>query len=180
MKKFAIIFCTVFCYINSTYAQKKVTRSGQVTFTSKTPIEEIYAKNSQAASIFLVDQKTVAFNVLLRSFKFDKALMEEHFNEKYVHSDKYPAAKFKGTLPETIDLTKAETHKDVPIDGTMHFHGVDKPIKVLADIDVKEDGSIDFKSDFKLNLDDYKIEIPSLVKDKIAPEIVVNVATQYN
>lgn len=178
MKKIVILLGAILC-MYSIQAQKKVTRSGVVTFTSKTPIEEIYAKNSQAASIFLVDQKTVAFNVLLRSFKFDKALMEEHFNEKYVHSDKFPAAKFKGTLPDGIDLTKAESHKSVPIDGTMNFHGVNKPIKVLADIDVKDDGSIDFTSDFKLNLDDYNIEIPGLVKDKIASEIAVNVATQY-
>ncbi|KAA1243539.1 YceI family protein [Aquimarina sp. RZ0] len=159
--------------------EKKVTRVGEVTFESKTSIEDIYAKNSQAASIFLLHEKTVAFNVLLRSFKFDKALMQEHFNEKYVHSDKYPSAKFKGVIIDDIDLKSPKKHSDVELDGIMEFHGVTKPIKVTADIVVKSDQSIVFTSVFKLKLEDYKVAVPALMKDKISPEIVVNVRANY-
>lgn len=163
-----------------TFAQEKlVTRTGEVTFSSKTSIEDIEARNSQTASIFLVDKKTIAFNVLLRSFKFEKALMEEHFNEKYVHSDKFPAAKFKGVIQDDIDLKKQNTYNDVTIDGEMQFHGVTKKIKVNASIIVNEDGSIEFASIFPIKLTDYQIEVPSLVKDKISPEIEVSVSTKY-
>ena len=89
-----------------TQAQKKITRTGEVTFHSETPMENIDAKNNQVASIFVINEKKVAFNVLMKSFKFDKALMEEHFNEKYVHSDTYPSAKFQGTISDDIELEK--------------------------------------------------------------------------
>ncbi len=160
--------------------EKLMTRTGEVTFSSETPMENIYAKNSQTASILLPDDKTIAFNILMKSFKFEKALMEEHFNEKYVHSDQYPAAKFKGTIPSNIDLKTPKKYKNVPIKGKMIFHGVTKPLEVYADITVKNDGSVAFTSEFMLALKDYKIEVPSLVKDKISEEIQVKVATNYN
>ncbi len=163
------------------YSQEKLkTRTGNVTFLSETGLEKIYAENDQTASLFLVEKKTIAFNALLKSFKFEKALMEEHFNEKYVHSDKYPAAKFLGTFEEDIDLKKPETYKDVTIKGEMDFHGVTLPLVVKADITVIEDGSITFVSKFKLNLEDYKIDVPSLVRDKISKEVLVSVATSYS
>ncbi len=178
--KHLVTFAFILLISVATSAQEKlITKTGKVTFLSKTPIEDIEAKNSQTASIFLVDKKTIAFNVLLRSFRFEKALMEEHFNEKYVHSDKYPAAKFKGVIQDDIDLKKPNTYNDVTIDGEMEFHGVAKQIKVNASIIVNGDGSIEFASMFSLNLEEYEIEVPSLVKDKISPDIQVSVAAKY-
>ena len=179
MKTSILTFIIALATIASSAQDKLVTRTGEVSFSSKTAMENIEAKNSQTASIFLVNEKTVAFNVILRSFKFDKALMEEHFNEKYVHSDKYPSAKFKGVIQDDIDLKKPNTYNDVTLKGNMDFHGVKKPITVTADIIVNQDGSIAFTSLFSLKLKDYKVEVPSLVEDKISPEIEINVATKY-
>lgn len=179
MKKFILVSSLLVSTL--AFSQEKlVTRTGEVSFTSETAVENIYAKNSQAASILMPENGTIAFNILLKSFKFKKALMEEHFNEKYVHSDKYPAAKFKGTIANNVDLKTPKAYKNVPIDGEMIFHGVTKPLKVIADILVNEDGTIAFTSEFKLVLEDYKVEVPSLVKDKISPEILVSVSTNYN
>ena len=158
---------------------KLVTRSGEVTFLSSTPVEEFEAKNNQAASILTKNDNLLAFNVLLKSFRFEKALMEEHFNEKYVHSDKYPAAKFKGTIPSSINLNMPKTHKGVEIDGEMIFHGVTKPLKVLADIVVNSDNTVTINSKFDLTLEDYNVEITTLVKEKIAKDVKVTVVANY-
>ena len=174
-----LLFFVALCG-NSIYAQEKlVTRTGNVSFSSETPIENIEAKSSQAASIFEVSKKVIAFNVLMKSFKFEKALMEEHFNEKYVHSDKYPAAKFKGTYDADIDLNTPKKYENVTITGTMHFHGVSKPMTVTADIEVLENKTMQLMSDFKIVLSEYNVEIPSLVKDKIASDIAVNLVANY-
>ncbi len=171
-----LITITVF----GAFAQnKKVTRTGSVQFLSKTPIENIAAQNNQVASILLVNEKQIAFNVLMKSFKFEKALMEEHFNEKYVHSNKFPAAKFKGSIPPSVALDKAHNYEGVEINGQMLFHGVKKPLIIIANIEVKEDLSISFSSSFNLKLEDYDIKVPSLVKDKISEQIKISVATNY-
>ncbi|XMO86017.1 YceI family protein [Algibacter sp. AS12] len=165
---------------NVIFAQDKlITRTAKASFFSETPVENIYAENNQVASILLLPKKTVAFNVLLKSFKFEKALMEEHFNEKYVHSEKYPAAKFKGTFNEDIDLTEAKTYANVEIKGQMIFHGVTKPLNTIAEIIVNEDKTVTLKSKFPINLEAYNIEVPALVKDKIAPEIEVIIDATY-
>lgn len=158
---------------------KLVTRSGEVTFISSTPVEEFEAKNNQAASILTKNDNMLAFNVLLKSFKFEKALMEEHFNEKYVHSDKHPSAKFKGNIPSSVDLNIPKTHEGVEIDGEMTFHGVTKPVKAIADIVVNADNTVNINSNFDLTLEDYNVEIPSLVKEKIAKDVKVTVVANY-
>ena len=179
MRKINLFFIT-FLAMNMSIAQEKLTtRTGKVIFQSETAIESFSAENNQAASILLVDKKIIAFNVLLKSFKFKKALMEDHFNEKYVNSDKYPAAKFKGNFTNEIDFKIPKIYKDVIVYGNMTFHGVTKPLTVIADIKVNDDNTISFISNFKLNLEEYNVEIPSLVKDKIAPDVAVSIETNY-
>lgn len=170
----------VFLTVAVTQAQEKlITRTGVITFSSETSMENIEATSSQAASIFDTSKNVIAFNVLLKSFKFEKALMEEHFNEKYVHSDKHPAAKFKGTIDQDIDLNTAQVYNDVTISGSMILHGVTSPKTVKAVIEVMEDKSVKVTSDFKITLATYKVEIPSLVKDKISADIDVNLEANY-
>lgn len=178
MKHLIIIIALTLATVS--YGQEKlITRTGKATFYSETAIENISAENNQVASILLIDQKTMAFNVLLKSFKFEKALMEEHFNEKYVESDKYPSAKYKGMIHGPIDLKKPGTYKDVSVQGNMHFHGVIIPLNIRGTFKINDDHSITFSSNFNLNLEQYKIEIPSLVKDKINENIKVSIETNY-
>lgn len=180
MKNQILGLALVVASIFSANAQEKLmTRTGSVTFLSSTPMETFEAKNNQVASIITTNDNVLAFNVLMKSFKFEKALMEEHFNEKYVHSDKYPAAKFKGVIPSSVDLSAPNTHKGVEIKGEMIFHGVTKPVMVVGDIVVNADKSVSFNSSFDLKLADYNVEIPSLVKEKISESVTVAVATSY-
>jgi hypothetical protein len=160
---------------------KYETRSGKVTFHSKTAVEEIYAENNQASSILKVDgsKKIVAFNVMMRSFKFEKALMEEHFNEKYVHSETYPSARFIGEIKSPLDLTEPGVYKSVHIQGSLAFHGVTNPITISADIEVKQHDQIAAFSTFKIVPDEYNVKIPKLVSEQIAKEIVVTVDVLY-
>ena len=158
MKNQVLGLLLVVASIFSANAQEKLmTRTGSVTFLSSTPMETFEAKNNQVASIITKNDNVLAFNVLMKSFKFEKALMEEHFNEKYVHSDKYPAAKFKGFIPTSINLEEPNTHKGVNIKGEMIFHGVTKPVEVVGDIVVNADKSVNFNSSFDIKLADYNV-----------------------
>ncbi len=160
---------------------KSEIRIAKVSFRSQTPIEEIYSENNQVASILKVEgaKKIIAFNVIMRSFRFEKALMEEHFNEKYVHSEKYPTAKFIGEIKDDINLTTPGVHKNITIDGTMTFHGVSRQISIPADFEVGQNNEIKGFSSFKISPQEYNIEIPQLVSEKIASEIVVTVDALY-
>lgn len=160
---------------------KSETRTAKVSFRSQTPIEEIYSENNQVASILKGEgaKKVLAFNVIMRSFKFEKALMEEHFNEKYVHSEKYPTAKFIGAFGDAIDLTTPGVYKNIPISGTMTLHGVSRPVTVPVDFEVAQNKEIKGSATFKIRPEDYNIEIPKLVREKIAQEVVVTVDALY-
>lgn len=157
------------------------TRTAKVFFQSQTPIEEIYAENNQVASILKLDEakKVLAFNVIMRSFKFEKALMEEHFNEKYIHSERYPSAKFIGELAHDIDLTTPGVYKNINISGTMILHGVSRPITVPADFEVGQNDEIQVYATFQIRPEEYDIEIPKLVSEKIAKDIAVTVDAVY-
>ena len=160
---------------------KSETRTAKISFRSQTPIEEIYSENNQVASILKVDgaKKVLAFNVIMRSFQFKKALMEEHFNEKYVHSEKYPTAKFIGEFTDNIDMTSPGVYKNINISGTMTLHGVSRSVTIPADFEVGKNNEIKGYATFRVKPEEYNIEIPKLVSEKISKEIVVTVDALY-
>lgn len=168
-------------HIDLNAQSKYETRTGKVTFQSKTAVEEFYSENNQVASILKNDRdkKIIAFNVIMRSFKFEKALMEEHFNEKYVHSEKYPTAKFIGEIKSTVDFTKPGVYKNIKIDGALTLHGATKSITIYADFEVKQNNEIKALSTFIINPEDYNIDIPKLVNEKVSKDILVTVDALY-
>lgn len=181
-KLFMLLVVLSFSSIGYVKAQLKFeTRTAKVFFQSQTPIEEIYAETNQVASILKLDgaKKVLAFNVIMRSFKFEKALMEEHFNEKYIHSEKYPSAKFIGELADDVDLNTPGAYKNINISGTMTLHGVSRPMTIPADFEVGQNNEIKGYATFKIRPEEYNIEIPRLVSEKIAKEIVVTVDALY-
>ncbi|KOY85956.1 hypothetical protein AD998_07190 [bacterium 336/3] len=172
MKKL-FLFIALFVVTNS-FAQKYFTRTGSISFYSKAPMENIEATNKQASCVVEFSTGDVAFTVLIKGFQFEKALMQEHFNENYLESDKYPKAEFRGKIAEKIDVTKEGTY-DVNVSGTMNIHGVSNQVQTKGKITVKQ-GSAILQAEFNIGLKDYKIDIPSVVKDKISStvKIVVN------
>lgn len=155
------------------YSQLYVTRTGFIGFYSKTPLEDIKAENNQVYAIIDGGKKNIAFTLLLKGFIFQKELMQEHFNENYAESDKYPKANFTGAYTGEVPLDKDGIYK-VMVKGNLNLHNVSKAIEVPATIEVKN-GHLVGQSDFKLKPEDFNISIPSLVRDKIDKEISVKV-----
>jgi len=157
------------------YAQNYVTRNGMIRFYSEAPLENIEAINRQVSSALNVESGEFVFRVVMRSFNFEKALMQEHFNENYVESHKYPNATFEGSIVNLnkIDLTKPGEYNAI-VEGDLTIKDVTKSIKQNGTFLVKAD-EISGKSVFAIKLEDYNIKIPAAVKDNIAKEIEITV-----
>lgn len=160
------------------FAQKTYkSNNGTITFFSHTPVEDIEAKSEKASSVINSANNQIAFLVMNTSFKFSNGLMEEHFNEKYMESGKYPKSTFSGKINENIDWVKDGENK-VTVTGKLTIHGVTLDRTIPAIITIKE-GKVSSKSEFMVKTADHKIEIPKLVWEKIAEEIKINVQSDY-
>jgi polyisoprenoid-binding protein YceI len=151
------------------------TKSATVRFdaTAKKSPEEIKA-NQKSATFVMTDGGAVEAAVLIKSFLFKQALMQEHFNENYMESDKYPKATFKGKVKEgAFSLTKDGTYK-VTVEGNFTMHGVTKPTTAPATIVVKG-GKVSVESDFTLPFTEYGVAVPSLVADKVGKEAKITI-----
>jgi hypothetical protein len=155
------------------WSQLYMTRTGFVGFYSRTSLEDIRAENNQAYAIIDAGKKNIAFSLLMKGFVFPKALMQEHFNENYVESDKYPKATFSGTFSGDPILTKDGVYQ-VKIKGNLSLHNVTKPVETPATMEVKN-GRILGTAEFKVKPEDFNISIPSIVRDKIEKEMKINV-----
>jgi polyisoprenoid-binding protein YceI len=165
------------CLSASVYSQNLTTKTGFIGFYSKTSLEDIKAENNQVYAVLDPASHHLAFALLVKGFIFPKELMQEHFNENYAESDKYPKATFSGTCSGDLDLTKEGTYQ-VVIKGDLTFHGVTKPLETTAQIGVRKD-KVSAASAFKLKPEDFNIAIPGIVRDKIAPEISVKVQADW-
>jgi hypothetical protein len=181
MKKslLTLVFCCA-AACTSVFAQDKYfTKTGAVSFFSNTPMEDIEAHNTKATSVLDAKKGKKEFSILMKAFEFKKALMEEHFNENYVESGKYPKAMFSGQITNLKDVNfqKDGTYK-VNVKGNLTLHGVTKEIEAPGVISV-QNGAVKGVSTFSVSPEDFKIEIPKLVKDKIAKQIKITVNTDY-
>lgn len=156
-----------------------IDRNGKASFFSSAPMEDIEAHNHQAVSILDIKTGEVVASMLMRSFDFKKALMQEHFNENYVESHKYPKATFKGKVLniDQVDLTRSGKYT-LDVEGEMTIHGVTRSIRVQADMEV-ENGALHAQVVFPLRVKDYDIEIPRLVIKNIAEVVEVTVSFHY-
>lgn len=161
----------------SVHGQKVYTKTGTVTFFSSTPIEDIEAVTNSATSVIDLESGKMENAILIKSFEFEKALMQEHFNENYMESSTYPKATFKGQMDKKIDLSKDGTY-EVNCKGKMTIHGVTNDITFPATL-IVEDGTLKGKSVFTVLVADYGIEVPSVVRENIAKEIEVRINTEY-
>lgn len=153
--------------------QNYMTKTGFIGFYSKTPLEDIQGENNQVYAVLEPASHHMAFAVLLKGFIFPKELMQVHFNENYVESDKFPKATFSGTCTGDMDLSKDGIYQ-VVVKGDLTLHGVTKPVETTGQIEVKN-GKVTGSSAFKLKPEDFQITIPSLVREKIASQIDVKV-----
>ena len=155
------------------HAQIFMGKTCEITFFSDGPVEDIAAKNTTSKPILNIKTNELAIKVTIKGFAFDKKLMEEHFNEKYMESDKFPYSTFSGKINESIDYTKDGVHK-VTVTGKLAMHGVEKDRTIDGTLTVKG-SEISIESKFNVALKDHNIEIPSLVTDNIAEVVEVKI-----
>tara|TARA_Y100000590_G_scaffold55039_2_gene57583 strand:- start:1365 stop:1898 length:534 start_codon:yes stop_codon:yes gene_type:complete len=151
-----------------------ITRSGSVSFYSHTIIEDIIAVNKQTSCILDLETGSLAFQVPIRGFVFPNALMQEHFNESYMESHKFPRSTFKGNIENWLELDLGPDPKDVLVNGILTIHGVSREISESGTIAIVSNG-VNGLATFEVAPSDFGIEIPKIVRNNIARSIQITV-----
>lgn len=154
------------------------TNNGSVSFFSETPMENIDAKSSSMVSAINPVNKNVETVIMIKTFKFKNSLMEEHFNKKYMESDKYPKLLFTGVINENIDLTKPGVYS-VTVTGKLTIHGVEQPRTIKGTVTIDNSLKLTLISEFDVKLEDHNIEVPKLVFYKVGEIISVKLNSEY-
>lgn len=169
--------CLVFIALLGAYhlsGQKLVDRNGRVGFeASEALFEPVEAKNESVTAVLDASSNEIASLALMKGFRFKNSLMEEHFNENYIESETYPKATFKGRLLD-FDITNVtNAPQQVRVDGKLALHGKEKMVDTYLNVG-KAGDAIVISGSFTVTPDDFDISIPSIVKNKIAKEVIVS------
>lgn len=178
VKSSFVLLITACLLSNIAYSQPVyLSNGGACSFFSNTPVENINALSESVSAMLNTSTKELMFKIPITSFKFKKALMQEHFNEKYMESGKFPTADFKGKLNEDVDFSK-DTVMQVTATGVINIHGTDKTITETGTLSIKNK-LIQIGCEFKVALKDYNIRIPKFVVTNIAEMIAVKIDCSY-
>jgi hypothetical protein len=175
-----VLFGAIFFLSASVEAQKIYsTKSGKITFQSIAPLEDIEATNSEVESKLSSGDGQIILNLLMKGFHFENQLMEDHFNENYVESSKFPKSTFKGIVTniKEVNFGKDGTYP-VVAKGQLTLHGVTKDVQPNGTITIKN-GHATAKSKFSILLKDYNVAIPKMAGKKIAQNVTILVDCQY-
>lgn len=179
MQKHILICLFLTAFTLTLQAQKYIARNGHIWFYSEAPVENIEAHNYQVSSILETSSGKLVFSLPIKGFQFEKALMQEHFNDKYLHSDKYPKSKFKGKIMNIDELNlEQDGEYKAQVKGELTIHGVTKAKQSKGTFTVTGD-TIHGKSLFRVPVKDYDITIPKVVEDNIADTVDVHVDIKY-
>lgn len=178
MKRSVIVLFIMGCSLGL-HAQKIYsTQTGQIKFNASTPLETVVAINNQVDSKMLDKNGQIVFSVLIKSFRFENQLMEDHFNENYMESSKIPKADFKGFITNIADINFAKDGKyTANLSGTLTIHGVSQKVTASGSLQITK-GMPEISGDFKVKLADYGIT-GSYIGGKIASEAEVTVDCKY-
>ena len=155
------------------------TNTGNINFFSHTSVEDIEADNHKVKTAFDASSGKIQFSALIKDFEFEKALMQEHFNENYMNSTKYPKSTFSGTI-DNMNAVKIGTDGTYTstVSGKLTIKDVTKDVSTTGTFTVKG-GVVNAKATFQLNPTDYNIEIPRVVSKKISQDIKVSIDADY-
>lgn len=175
MKQIFLLIAFLICITSILQAQERYsTKTGIITFEASVPsFEEVKATNAQVSALLNTTSGDIAVLALLKGFRFKVALMEEHFNENYIESSKYPKATFKGTIEDFIASKLSEEEKKYNLKGTLSLHGESKIIDTSVRISQTDEG-ITMQLNFDLKPKEFNINIPNLVSSKIAEIVSVS------
>jgi polyisoprenoid-binding protein YceI len=171
-----LICCLFILIANLVLAQKFVLEKSKVVFFSDAAIEDIRAENTKSVSIYNAETHDVVFSIPIAEFQFENATMREHFNEKYMDTDKFPKATFQGKF-SAFDSNNKET-QPVTAKGKLTIHGVTRDVEIAGSI-TSAFQSMQAKATFIVKLADYNIKIPQLLWQKIAEQVEVTVEFSY-
>lgn len=175
MKK-QIIILTVLFNCASFYAQKYFTKTGETEFkASVETFEPVEAKSNSSTAILDTKTGNIACLIFIKSFHFKVALMQEHFNENYMDSDKFPKAYFNGKIEDFSITSLTNKPKSFKLSGELTIHGISKEINTIINIHKKNNTVILASSKFIVKPDDFEIEIPKIVSNKISNNILINI-----
>ena len=169
---FTLVLISLVFLGSKAWSQKYTAEESKVTFFSAAAIEDITANNTKSSSIFNAATGDIAFSIPINEFEFEKSLMREHFNEKYMDSEKYPKSTFQGKI-EGFD-NGVTTVQQVSAKGKLTIHGRTQDIDVPGTIE-KQGDKLRMKSKFIVRLEDYKIKIPTLMWQNIAEQVEVTI-----
>lgn len=164
-----LIICLFFS--SPLFAQQYLTKNGEIRFFSDAPIEDIQAVNQTAMAIIDLESGEFAFKVKIKDFIFPNSLMQEHFNESYLESDKFPYSTFSGSIDKLTDISQKNT---LEVSGDLVIHGIRQKTNLQATIQ-DLDNSLYITSEFDVVLDDFDVDIPKIMMYKIAEVIQVSV-----
>jgi hypothetical protein len=175
MEKVITILLIQFLVFSNCFGQRYYSKDAKVSFYSKAPLENIEAHNYKGACIIEQQTGKVSFSVLMKGFEFAKGLMQDHFNENYVESDKYPKATFTGVINEKLPLATEDGRHVWKVAGTMTLHGVTKPLQAEIKVSINK-GVIMVETAFGLNIIEYGIKIPSIMAEKVNEKVQIIVS----
>lgn len=175
MKLKSLAAATLFLLSFASHAQIYNTKTGVIYFVSDAKLEKNEATNKQVNSALNTATGEFGFKVLIKSFEFEKALMQEHFNENYMESDKFPLSTFSGKVTNLKDINFGKDGVyNATVEGDLTIHGVTNKVKESGTFEVKG-GKIRGRSTFTIKLKDYNIAIPTAVFNKLSETIRIDV-----
>lgn len=179
MKYLPIITVVLLCPMLALSQARYRTNEGHINFNASTPLEDIDANNKRVNAIIDGDSGEFAAVLLIKDFQFPRKLMQEHFNENFMESSTYPKAQFRGRLLGFSASALSNNTMPLRITGDMTIHGVTRQVDVLAEVN-KSGETIHIHSEFILAPEDYEIEVPTLLFNKIAREVKVWVSLELS
>ena len=175
MKRFVTLVSIIALSLCTNGQGKYFTKSGKISFFSKTSMENIDAINKSTACILDSKAGDVQFAVLMKSFSFKKALMQEHFNKDFIESDKFPKGEFKGQITNNSEIKyTVDGTYPAKVKGKLTIHGVTKDVETTGTITVKA-GKISVSSSFNVQLPDYNIKVPAVQRSQVSDNIKITV-----
>lgn len=161
--------------LQSTKAQKYISKSSSITFFSEAPLENIEAVNTKSTSIFDLSNGEIVFSVPIREFQFEKSLMKQHFNENYMDTEKYPKSTFKGKV---TGYQSEDGQYQATAQGTLFIHGKTREVRIDGNVEIKNQ-ELSLTAVFPVELEDYDIKIPRILFSNIAESVEVTIEFTY-
>jgi polyisoprenoid-binding protein YceI len=179
MKIYSLLFCVALFVSLTLQSQTLIDREGTTSFFSEAPLENIQAENKKVSGAINLDEGTLAVSMFITDFKFENSLMEEHFNENYLESEKFPKATFSGKIVDFGQYSfKKESDIKVMVSGKMKIHGVEKPMEISVDLK-SEKKRILANTSFPVSVADFGIKIPNVVVMNIAEIVEVTSSFEF-